>query len=67
MVLNVMIGLMTPPHGLALYLGSTISGVPLGAIVRQSVPFLLSNLLVLPLVTCVPAVSLTLSGRFGFL
>ncbi|BCH33946.1 C4-dicarboxylate ABC transporter permease [Mesorhizobium sp. L-8-10] len=67
MVLNVMIGLMTPPYGLALYLGSTISGVPLGAIVRQSVPFLLSNLAVLLVVTYVPAISLTLPRWFGFL
>lgn len=66
MVLNVMIGLMTPPYGLALYLGSTISGVPLGAIVRQSLPFLASNLIVLLLVTYVPAISLTLPRLFGF-
>ena len=67
MVLNVMIGLMTPPYGLALYLGSTISGVSLGAIVRQSLPFLLANLVVLALVTYVPAISLTLPRLFGFL
>ncbi|RST83490.1 TRAP transporter large permease [Aquibium carbonis] len=66
MVVNVMIGLMTPPYGLALYLGSSISGVPLGAIVRQSIPFLLSNLAVLLVVTYVPAVSLTLPRLFGF-
>jgi tripartite ATP-independent transporter DctM subunit len=66
MVVNVMIGLMTPPYGLALYLGSSISGVPLGAIVRQSVPFLLSNLAVLMVVTYVPAVSLTLPRLLGF-
>ncbi|PST22464.1 TRAP transporter large permease [Mesorhizobium plurifarium] len=67
MVLNVMIGLMTPPYGLALYLGSSISGVPLGAIVRQSVPFLISNLIVLLAVTYVPEISLTLPKLFGFL
>ena len=67
MVLNVMIGLMTPPYGLALYLGSTISGVSLGAIVRQSLPFLFANLVVLALVTYVPAISLTLPRLFGFL
>lgn len=67
MVMNVMIGLMTPPYGLALYLGSSISGVPLGAIIRQSVPFLASNLIVLLVVTYVPAVSLTLPRYFGFM
>lgn len=67
MVLNVMIGLMTPPYGLALYLGSTISGVPLGRIVMAALPFLASNLIVLLLVTYVPAISLTLPRLFGFL
>ena len=67
MVMNVMIGLMTPPYGLALYLGSSISGVPLGAIVRQSMPFLASNLIVLLVVTYVPPVSLTLPRYFGFM
>lgn len=67
MVMNVMIGLMTPPYGLGLYLGSTISGVPLGRIIRASIPFLISNLIVLLVVTYVPAVSLTLPKIFGFM
>ncbi|PTX44025.1 tripartite ATP-independent transporter DctM subunit [Gemmobacter caeni] len=66
MVMNVMIGLMTPPYGLALYLGSSISGVSLGRIVRASLPFLCSNLVVLLLVTYVPAISLTLPRLLGF-
>jgi tripartite ATP-independent transporter DctM subunit len=67
MVVNVMIGLMTPPYGLGLYLGSAISGQPLAAIVRKSFPFLISNIVVLLIVTYVPAVSLTLPRMFGFL
>lgn len=67
MVMNVMIGLMTPPYGLALYLGSAISGEPLGAIVRQTMPFLCASLVVLLLVTYIPAISLTLPRMFGFL
>lgn len=66
MVLNVMIGLMTPPYGLALYLGSSISGVSLGRIVIASFPFLISNLVVLLLVTYVPVLSLGLPHLFGF-
>ena len=67
MVVNVMIGLMTPPYGLGLYLGSAISGQPLANIVRKSFPFLISNLIVLMIVTYIPAVSLTLPRLFGFL
>lgn len=66
MVLNVMIGLLTPPYGMALYLGSAVSGISLGAIVRQSLPFLLACLIVLLLVTYIPAISLTLPRLFGF-
>lgn len=66
MVMNVMIGLLTPPYGLGLYLGSAISGAPLGSIVKASLPFLASSLIVLLLVTYIPALSLTLPRIFGF-
>lgn len=66
MVMNVMIGLLTPPYGLGLYLGAAVSGQPLGRIVRSSLPFLASSLIVLMLVTYIPAISLTLPRLFGF-
>lgn len=66
MVMNVMIGLLTPPYGMALYLGSAVSKEPLGAIVRQTLPFLGACLVVLMLVTYIPAISLTLPRLFGF-
>lgn len=66
MTMNVMIGLMTPPYGLGLYLGSAVSGEPLGRIVRASIPFLLSSICVLMLVTYIPPLALTLPRLFGF-
>lgn len=66
MVMNVMIGLLTPPYGLALYLGSAVSGEPLANIVRQSLPFLGACFAVLLLVTYIPAISLTLPRLLGF-
>jgi tripartite ATP-independent transporter DctM subunit len=66
MTMNVMIGLLTPPYGLALYLGSAVSGVPLGNIVKASIPFLTASLIVLLLVTYIPEISLTLPRYFGF-
>lgn len=66
MVMNVMIGLLTPPYGMALYLGSAVSKEPLGAIVRQTLPFLAACLVVLILVTYIPAISMTLPRLFGF-
>jgi tripartite ATP-independent transporter DctM subunit len=67
MVVNVMISLITPPYGLALYLGSAVGGVSLGALVRQSWPFLASSLAVLLLVTLIPELSLTLPRFFSFI
>lgn len=66
MVMNVMIGLLTPPYGMALYLGSAVSGEPLSAIIKQSIPFLLVSLFVLLLVTYIPAISLTLPRLLGY-
>ena len=66
MTMNVMIGLITPPYGLALYMGSAVSGVPLGRIVKASLPMLFAALCVLMLVTYVPAICLTLPRMFGF-
>jgi len=58
--------LLTPPYGLALYLGSAVSGEPLANIVRQSLPFLAACFVVLLLVTYIPAISLTLPHLLGF-
>ncbi|GAB5468436.1 MAG: TRAP transporter large permease [Rhodospirillales bacterium] len=67
MVVNVMISLITPPYGLALYLGATVGGVSLGALVRQTWPFLISSIVVLLLVTLIPELSLALPRAFGFI
>ena len=66
MVVNVMISLITPPYGLALYLGAIVGNVKLGAIVRNSFPFLVSSLVVLAVVTYFPDVVLWIPSMFGF-
>lgn len=64
MVVNLVIGLTTPPVGVCLFVASSIGGVSLEKIARAGLPFLLVSLLVLALVTYVPAVSLWLPGLF---
>lgn len=64
MVFNLVIGLTTPPVGVCLFVASSIGGVSLEKIARAGMPFLLVSLLVLALVTYVPAVSLWLPGLF---
>ncbi len=60
MVLNLIIGLTTPPVGVCLFVSSSIGKVKMGAVVKDLVPFLLVSLFVLMMVTFIPAVSLFL-------
>jgi len=64
-VLNLMIGLITPPVGLCLYAVASISREPMGEIVKELWPYLLALLAVLMIVTYVPAVSLWLPRQLG--
>jgi tripartite ATP-independent transporter DctM subunit len=65
LVLNMMIGLVTPPVGLCLYVVAGIAKVPIAEIARELGPYLLALLGVLGLVTYVPAVSTWLPQAFG--
>ena len=59
-VLNLMIGLTTPPVGVCLFVAANIAKISLGAITKAIWPFLLCNLVILLLVSYVPALSLWL-------
>jgi tripartite ATP-independent transporter DctM subunit len=54
-VLNLMIGLLTPPVGALLFLEAKIAGIPFEALVRAVAPSLVALLVVLALITYVPA------------
>jgi tripartite ATP-independent transporter DctM subunit len=58
MVLNLMVGLLTPPIGLSLYLTSDLSGASVESIVSELRPYYVTLLLVLLLVTLVPQIAL---------
>ncbi|MBM5801025.1 MAG: TRAP transporter large permease [Cyanobacteria bacterium K_DeepCast_35m_m2_023] len=60
MVLNLMIGLITPPVGLLLFVLARIARLDFAATVRACMPFIVPMLLVLLLVALVPSVSLFL-------
>lgn len=60
MVLNLGIGLCTPPVGTSLLVGAGIGKISLESTTRSLVPFYLAMLVVLLLVTYIPAFSLTL-------
>ena len=65
-VLNIMLGLVTPPYGLLLFIMTNIAGVPLRDIVRDVLPFLLAMIVVLMLITFVPDLVLWLPRQFGY-
>ena len=60
MMMNLGIGLCTPPVGGCLFVGSAIGGIKIEQTVKTIWPFYLALFVVLMLVTYVPAVSLTL-------
>jgi tripartite ATP-independent transporter DctM subunit len=55
MVLNLMIGLLTPPFGMSLFILSRVSGLSPLRIARASLPFLVPILIVLALITVFPS------------
>jgi tripartite ATP-independent transporter DctM subunit len=63
-VLNLMIGLTTPPVGVCLFVTSSIGRISLGEISRAILPFLAVSLFVLLLVTYIPQISLFLPNLF---
>ncbi len=66
LILNLVIGLLTPPIGLVLYVLSAVTDIPFPKVVRGCLPFLVPLGLVLIVVTFVPAVSMWLPGVVGF-
>ncbi|MBZ4658517.1 MAG: transporter large permease [Desulfacinum sp.] len=65
-VMNLMIGLITPPLGLCLFVCCSVSKVDLVELVRANMPFLLVELATLFLVAYVPQVVLFLPRLFGY-
>ena len=60
LIMNLMLGLLTPPVGMVLYVLAKVSDVPFERCVKATLPFLLPLVLVLLLLTFVPALTLWL-------
>ena len=65
-VVNIMIGLLTPPYGLLLFVLANMTRQPLGAIVREAMPFIAAALLVLLIITLFPDTILWLPRLIGY-
>jgi len=65
-VFNLMIGLITPPMGLCLFVADSVAQVGLGRLIRQIFPFFLVELLALIIITFIPATVTWIPRFFGF-
>lgn len=66
MVLNLCIGLCTPPVGSILFVGVSVAQTSIQKVVKPLLPLFVAMLIALILVTYIPALSLWLPGVFGF-
>lgn len=65
-VVNIMIGLVTPPYGLLLFIVAKLADCPLGAVVRDALPFIAAMIAALGLITFVPELVLWLPRLLGY-
>lgn len=64
MVLNLMIGLLTPPVGMVLFILAKVANIPFDRTVRAVSPFLIPLLIVLLLITAIPELTLVVPQYF---
>ena len=65
-VLNLTIGMVTPPVGPVLFVVSTVGQIRVERLVRAIIPFLIAELVVLALVIMLPILSTAIPNFFGF-
>lgn len=65
-IFNLMVGLLTPPVGLVLFVLSSVTKLSVATISRAVIPFLLPLVGILLLVTYVPWITLALPGWLGY-
>jgi len=66
MSVNLTVGLATPPMGLVLFVASSVSGERVETIAKAILPFLAVEILVIFLITYIPAISMTIPRITGF-
>ncbi|WP_062193502.1 TRAP transporter large permease [Caldimonas taiwanensis] len=65
MMINLGIGLITPPVGTVLFVGSAVAKLPLGVVSKTLLPFFVALFIVLMMVTYIPWLSLWLPRAMG--
>jgi tripartite ATP-independent transporter DctM subunit len=65
-IINFMIGLISPPYGLVLFVLSSLTGAPLQKVFRAILPFVLALILLLLVLVLFPQIILFLPHMFGY-
>jgi tripartite ATP-independent transporter DctM subunit len=65
-VFNIMIGLVTPPYGLLLFIVSRISGASFAAVTRDTMPFVVAMIVALTIITYIPETVLWIPRISGY-
>ena len=65
LILNCGIGLLTPPVGAVLFIGSAVGKTPMEKVVKATLPFYICMIIVLLMVTFIPQISLYLPSVMG--
>ena len=63
---NLMIGLITPPYGLLLFIVASLSRQPLMAVIRETLPYIVVLIIALAFLTFVPSAVLWLPRQLGY-
>jgi len=66
MILNLCIGLCTPPVGSVLFVGCSVAEIGIGRVVRPLLPLFAAMLVALAAVTAIPQLSLWLPSKLGY-
>jgi TRAP-type C4-dicarboxylate transport system permease large subunit len=65
-VLALMIGIITPPVGMSLFIVSDIANVPFGRVVKATIPYLIALIVALLLVAFLPDAVLYIPRLYGY-
>lgn len=66
MVVNLSIGLCTPPVGSVLFVGCSVAGLPITKVIKPLIPFFIAMIISLMVITYIPDLTLFIPEYFGY-
>ncbi|HDR88883.1 MAG TPA: TRAP transporter large permease [Bacteroidetes bacterium] len=66
MILNLNIGLCTPPVGAVMFIGCSVAHLRIQDVVKPMIPFFVAMIVILLIITYIPSITMFVPGLFGF-